>query len=482
VTANCVVFELELPQEYALWRDATSAVLSAFSGGLTERTDGNPWVSSNYPGYKDRFVNAYPGCKLGLAAYRAKYDTEYRPPLIQQDVIKPHSMSKYRVINDGAWVFNPFSLYTETSLKHLHDRLTMEIDTNGPYGYLRPAVSTTNYTSNDVITSQAACPESITLHEHEAFGHIRAGHRLQWRNMLRELRRGILNTSHEDVHLLFLQAMWQAGPKSMGNRWRREAHADGAEADFGIEAIREMGTVLNGIEDNWTLAYACATLAAMAARILSLTDEPHVQDAAVEFLKRTREVARRWLKDITGLKSQTVEVNTGESTTAESTTDSSSSTSDAKTEGRTIEKAKHALLVAALCCSTFDVDEEHISHVFQSPGDTALFIECRHIICMNKPPVLDSLPYALHILFRRDELLALRLLPRVTARVSSLHSGIDNAIKSVWRGYLPTGIWSQYGHYNRWYTTRTAEGPNSRSIDVHFNLLGMHKHLGNNYN
>ena len=463
MTANCVVFELHLPQEVALWRDATSAVLSAYSGGVTEETDGNPWLLSKYSGYNNRFVKAYPDCKLELAAYKAKYDTKYCPPLTQQDAIKPHSMSKYRVINGGTWGCNPFSLDTGTPIKYLRDLLTMEIDANGPYRSLRPAISTTTYTTNHVIASQDTCPERITLHDYEAFGHIRAGHRLQWRNMLRELRRGILDISHKDVHLLFLQTMWQAGPKSKGNEWRREAHADGVEVVFGIEAILEMKAVLDSIKDNWTWAYACATLVVMAARILSLTDEPQIRDQAVKFLEEAREVARKWLEQITGVKRESVK----------SQTDSSSSASDAKPEDGTITKARQALLVAALCCSTFDVDEEYISRVFHSPRDIALFMKCRHIICMNKPPVLESLPYALRILFRRDELLAIRLLPRVSANINSAQSGIDQCIRSIWDGYYPTGIWTEYNGHDRWYTTRTAERRNSQSVEVHFNLLGM---------
>jgi hypothetical protein len=447
--ANCVVFELRLPQEFASWRDATSAVLSAYSGGITEETDGNPWLLSKYPGYNDRFFSPYPGYKLELATYRAKYDTEYRPPFTRQDAIKPHSMSKYRVINSGTWACNPFSLDASTSFKYLRRLLTMHIDANGPYGSLQPAVSSTTHTPNHIIASQNTCPENITLHDHEAFGHIRAGHRLQWRNMLRELRRGILNISHKDVHLLFLQAMWQAGPKSKSNEWRREAHADGAETVFGTEAIEEINKVLDSIEDNWTWAYACATLVAMAARVLSLTDELQVQDVAIKFLERVRMVAHKWLKEITGATSKT-----------------DSDTTGAKPDRGTTASATQALLVAALCCSTFDVDEEHLDRVFHSPGDLSLFVKCRHIVCMNKPPVFDTLPYALRILFRRDELLAIRLLPRLTAK-----SGIDEGIAAVWHGYIPTGIWTQYGYYNRWYTTQTVGAQNS---EVHFNLLGTH--------
>ncbi len=160
VTDNCVVFELRLPRQFALWRDATTAILSACSGGITEPMDGEPLLLSSYPGYNKWFTNAYPDCKLAVAAYKTKYDTNYRPPMSQQDAIKPHSMNKYRVLSGGAWASNPFSSYHEASFRHLRELLAMEIDSNGPYGHLQPAVSTTTYTPNQIIASQDICPDN----------------------------------------------------------------------------------------------------------------------------------------------------------------------------------------------------------------------------------------------------------------------------------------------------------------------------------
>jgi hypothetical protein len=96
---------------------------------------------------------------------------------------------------------------------------------------------------------------------------------------------------------------------------------------------------------------------------------------------------------------------------------------------------------------------------------------------MNKPPVLDTLPFSLRILFHRDQIFAIRLLPRLSARIGTLpggESGIDQGIKAIWHGYMPTGIWKEYGQHNRWYSTRTAAGHGFKSLEVHFNLIGTH--------
>jgi hypothetical protein len=422
--------------------------------------DGEPCLLSRYPGCKEWFISDYPGCKLALAAYRTNYDASYRPPMTQQDATKPHSMNKYRVLSGDAWASNPFSSHHEAAFQHLPKLLSMEIDSNGAYGHLQPAVSTTTYTSNHIIASQDTCPERITLHDHEAFGHIRAGHKLQWRNMLRELRRGILNISHTDVYLLFLQAMWQAGPRSMGNEWRRESHLDGDEMAFGLEAVQEMEAILDSIQDNRTWAYACGVLIAMAARILSLTDKPQVRDDTIGLLNRVRRVVHKWLKEVTGADERT-----------DAKFDVANEAGDV-----TVERTRQALLLAILGCNTFDVDDEHIECVFHSAPDVSLLVECRNIICMNKPPVLDTLPFSLRTLFHRDELFAIRLLPRLSAKIGALpggKSGIDEGIKSIMHGYLPTGLWKEHGQHNRWYSTKTAADDGFKSREVHFNLLGM---------
>jgi len=172
IPRRCVVFELHTPHQFAIWRDATYAVLSACSGGIKEKRDGKPWLISSYPRYKSRFCRPYEGHKLELASHPSKYDNTRKPPLLYDAVIKPHSMSKYRVLNDGLWVSNPFSSDSETAFRYLRDLCAMEVTADGPYKTLQFSVSGTNHTSNQIIASQDACSTAITLHDYEAFGHL----------------------------------------------------------------------------------------------------------------------------------------------------------------------------------------------------------------------------------------------------------------------------------------------------------------------
>jgi len=57
---------------------------------------------------------------------------------------------------------------------------------DGRTNHCKVSLSGTTHTPNQIIASQGTCSTTITLHDHEAFGHLRAGHKLQWRNMLKE--------------------------------------------------------------------------------------------------------------------------------------------------------------------------------------------------------------------------------------------------------------------------------------------------------
>jgi hypothetical protein len=361
-------------------------------------------------------------------------------------------MINYQLLNGDSWATNPFTVDSKSAFHNMRRLCSMEITPDGPYKPLQFSISGTAHTSNEVIASQGTCSMSITLHDYEAFGHLRAGHKLQWRNMLKELRRGVLSISHRDVHVLFLHALWQAEAKSESNTWRREAHTDAAGSAFGLEALSEMTDLLDKIESNWTWSYACGTLVAMAARILSLASGQDVQSAAIVFLKRARNVAHQWLKEITG------DVSSGPSADA------------------TVQKQMQVLLVAMVCCSTFNVEEALVDRVFEPAQDISLLVECRSLIYMSKPLDLKSLPFALRAFYDRDQLLALRFLPRMTSCIRTLpeaRRGLDEGIRALWDGYTAGGIWRVYdGPDERWCTNKTETAPGLRGVDIRFNLLG----------
>jgi hypothetical protein len=120
-------------------------------------------------------------------------------------------------------------------------------------------VSGTQHTPNDILASQADCPEEITLHEFIAFSGLRSGPRLQWLNIARELASPYLSFRREEVHTLVTQAAWQLGPLSDGVR---EWHIDLNIPSFGNTLLRELESLLEKIRTNWLEEVTVRTIGA----------------------------------------------------------------------------------------------------------------------------------------------------------------------------------------------------------------------------
>ena len=122
----------------------------------------------------------------------------------------------------------------------------------GDFKSLQYVVDGTQHTSNSIIAKQDECPGSTTLHELYSFSTLRAGHRLQWRNISRELVSRVLNFSHIETHLLVMQAAYEAGPSSLS--FTRDSHVDLEEEDFGLSLISAIDDGLGGVESNWQVS------------------------------------------------------------------------------------------------------------------------------------------------------------------------------------------------------------------------------------
>ena len=451
-TQKCVVFELRPPKEFSIWRNVTSTVLSICSGGVKLTMNGKPCRIDSYDGYSHYFDVPYPSQGITLAAWRKRYDNTYSPPVSYDDVIKPHSMSEYQPVDEDTWATNPFR--STCSLQHIRTMCTMKVDPRGPYASLQFAVSDTTHTSNQIIASQDECSIDITLHDYEAFSHLRAGHKLQWRNMLRELRRQVLSISNHDIHVLFLQAIWQAGPRAQDHTWYREAHQDLTEQGFLEDVHSEISEILKEIKPSWNRAYASGVLIIIAARIISVADDVEIRGRFIQFLRDARSVAHTWLKDIMAQY------------------DESPSRGIRKDESAK-EMAKwqrHILLVAMVCRSTFNVDDSFVDTLLASSEDVATFVECGNAIHISKPPSLGALPFAMRSMYHRDQLLAVRLLPKLMDRIQLCDKGLDDGIYTIWKSHTKGQSWTILPvPHERWCAARTKGGD---GVEVHFNLLG----------
>jgi len=329
---------------------------------------------------------------------------------------------------------------------NVREKCTLKLPA-GPYRGLQYAVNNTIHTSNEILASQAECPETLTMHEFYAFGTLRSGHRLQWRNIARELTARVLNFSCHETQALLTQAAWQVGPCSKGEVCR-ESHADLEEEEFGKSLLSALNDAVGTIEGNWQGAAAARTFVALATRLLSLSICNVVRQGCCRFLRRARAISLCWTREL-GRKLQ----------------------EEQKEEE--LENLKIRTLEVALTChGTFDVDPHHLPDVSNSDEDIAVVTECSIFVHDRCPVVTDDLPASIKILLQRYWRLSYVLEPLLRKRILEVRNGLDSTVGRLWAGYVPGTPWTALETPNeRWLGTETSNEGGVSSMLVHYNLL-----------
>ncbi|KAG1853151.1 hypothetical protein DFJ58DRAFT_883919 [Suillus subalutaceus] len=281
----------------------------------------------------------------------------------------------------------------------------------GPYDGLQRYLAGTSHPSNEVIANQADCHEDMTIHEFIAFGALRSGPRLQWMNVLRELRARTLNFRREEVHLLLAQAVSQVGPFSSddGLIWHEELNS----VPFLGALLGELEDLMASVEGNWLEAVTIDTIIMLVYHVLSSTQEESLATRETDLQGRVRELA-------------------------------------------------------VTCRSTFDIDGD-ASLLLTSNDDIKIFAYCAVMIYDNTP---SNLPQHSKLLLERDKRCCHALEPAIR-RYAELHrEGLDCTMTKIWGSYRPGTPWKAMTAPNsRWLVTQTAPSRSQSPQDVHFNLI-----------
>lgn len=444
--AKSAVFELDVPEVIARWRDTTYTLLvDVFSPQRTERCgDSNKYLLKDYTGLIG-YVRGQMG-RLQLASQTKSFMVaHYRAKPISQATVANIC------VNNGL----THSLYDSKSKVWTHgllDRCNVEKVCTlqlppGTYESLQWALSDTTHTSNETLARQSECPRGLDLHQFYSFGVLRSGCSLQWRNIARELVARILNFNHEEVYMLVIQAAWQAGPAS--TKPCRKSHTDLEEEEFGITLALGLEDALNTVEGNWQGAGAVKLLSTIATRLLSVSPHSAVHNRCYQFLRRARTVATAWLREVGQL------MHDGHQAEEELTT-----------------LNLRALELALLCHATYHVGQNHIPELLRSSEDVAVIIECCIVIRDRCPAETGNLPGHLKSMLRRSENLAHTVEQELSLLILKDREGIDNTIRRVWAGYQSGSTWSKLKEPNeRWVTTKMSSESGASSMTVHYNIL-----------
>ncbi|EKD21257.1 hypothetical protein MBM_00370 [Drepanopeziza brunnea f. sp. 'multigermtubi' MB_m1] len=445
VEAKAAVFELNVPEFIRIWRESTYEILvDLFVWDLktpSQPLDKYTWHS--FSGIK-KWIRCPTG-RLQLASSikdisRSHYKSQKISATSEQSVCVSNGL---KCVMYDSETF----LWTSKILGNhcLGGRCTFKLP-QGSYETLQYAVKGTTHTSNQVLAQQDACPDAITLHEFYAFCTLRAGHRLQWRNIARELASQVLNFQHVETHILLLQSAYEAGPGN--DKTARDSHLDLEEEHFGLTLVTCLNDGLSSVEANWQGASAVRTYTALAIRLLSLSPHDAVQRQCLAYLDRTRSVALRWMHDVIDL------LHTSE-------------------EDEELSRLAIRVLDMALTChGTFDTDLRYIPFVLSSPENVSIFVECAITIRDRTPAGNEELDSVIRSGLEHFKRVSHRFESSLRQLIITDPRGIDLAIGRLWTAYKPVGWWIGLPRPNEGYVQTEVPSRDGNSVlKIHLNIL-----------
>jgi len=263
-----VVFELNCPPVFTIWRTRTYQILRDI--GMVHVKVGarsfNPRARlENYEGLSTWSTRGTSG-RISLGSETASFlNSHYRHVSIpaHEDSVCINNGLRFKLYDTvkGEYVLSTFDL-------NLDSYCTLLLPKNGEglYRHLQYAVAHTTHTHNETIVNQGDCPINLSMHEQLAFSNLRCGSLLQWKNIVRELRTNTLTFSREEVHTLITQAAWQLGPLSEDGMFR-EWHFELGVSEFGLFLLREATELLSRVEANWIEGTTVKTISAFFVSI-----------------------------------------------------------------------------------------------------------------------------------------------------------------------------------------------------------------------
>ena len=434
--AEVVVFELNCPVSFDLWRTATFHLLVDLCSPSVRKYHGPHIQLNHYDTLKPHLVK-HPRSRISLGSNTESSVDSLRIPARQEQVCVSNHLT-----------FFAFDTHTGIPVSRALSRsdsrsyCTYKLQ-SGPYHNLQEYVGSTSHTSNKVVATQADCHKDLSIHEYMAFGHLRSGGLLQWLNILRELRGRSLSFRRHEVHMLLAQAVSQVGPlANTGWTWHQEIQ----QPTFCYALLGELQSLTRDVEANWLEGVTMGTISFLLRRLLASNPDQTVSLETLNLLRTVRGKVFSWVQELSaGL---------------------------ARTPG---DDGCRGVLrdAAAICRGTFDVDPAMIPRLLHSAEDIEILLSSAILIHDHTPSKISRLPAYSQLLLDRDRRLSLTLEGFVSAiiRADSSNRGINLAIGRIWPDYYPGSKWSPWQVPNsRWFSCTTAPPANQRPQVVHFNI------------
>jgi hypothetical protein len=452
IEAKIVVFELDVPPVISQWRDTTYYLLAdVFISDSLELSSIKPKSNQQHSLFLYTPLKSYganrPNQRLQLISatkpfMASHYSSKHASSATEANICVSNGLRFEYYDNFG------FEL-AQGALRvfDLHDICTLKL-LEGPYENLQYTVGTTTHTSNSVIARQSECHPDITVHEYLAFGHLRAGHRLQWQNIARNLVNGELTFNREEVSALITQAAWQVGPDSSSLlSVAKDSHTCLEDVSFCMDTLQALERALTLIEKNWQGATALRTFSILVARILSLSPNDQVHLMCFKLLQQARQTSLEWTRAL------------------------SKKLCDCENEEEIDLWRRLVMETGVTCALTFDVDSDYFPELLGLDGNLAILIESSIIVYNASPLEASGVSKATKPLLNRFSALLHRMERTMIQQVLVDHRGLEHALQRIWASYQPGNHWARAADpLGEWIVTEMPK-LEANPLTVHYNVL-----------
>jgi hypothetical protein len=290
--AKASLFELQCPEVFAAYRDATWLILSALCREPTDKLDRMSLIreySQLHP-----YVN-HTSCQVSLGSYKkAHLECHYANwgfPIGVDEVIRTCGLKpRYYDSLGEAWT----NKCAKASFWH---HFPLKLPRNSPLISLGLEYYSWP-TSNEILANQARCPQGVGVHEFTALQSLLVGTHSRWLDLLRELGSTNLNFSSESTWSLVLRLVLQLGPDPAAESEYTDTHCSLLDDILCGKLLQQVRYRLEAIKRNWREPVQMEILITILLKVTSLAPNASVRKEGTELLCEARKITDGWRREL----------------------------------------------------------------------------------------------------------------------------------------------------------------------------------------
>jgi hypothetical protein len=448
IVAKATIFELQLPEDFGDWRDASAFLMTTVFRHRIEcfEKPRSQYTLNQHDNLSHMLSSHYSKLRIIPLSQIKPHTVTHRkrktgiPNLHSHDVCLPNAL-QYAYFDNSLGGFTGVCSSAQFVVQNC--TYGMPSDRSKPLeGFLHRSSSLDDMPPNQVIASLSSCPAHFSLDEYKSFGALPLGRNIIYWNILAQLAIPSIDFTKSEAQTLLLQVTEQTGTGNGSSS--RLSHSILVESSFGGAILQQVEISLRRVSENWESWRAVATFVVISRRVLTLTECPEVRIRSLSVLAKARAISMKWLSR---LKSR-----------AAASTDDTQRT----------ELYSRVTEIALLCSSTFDVDRGFLDNILQQDSAISALVQCSILIQENHSSVVSESQPVYNAMLHSWRSLMHRAFVRLRHHILQGDMGLHAAVLENWADFHPAvGLcWKILSNqHEHWLQIKSG------SLSVCFNLL-----------